>query len=86
MSKKMVSPVPFVFKVERSLCDEIDRYCQESGDYRSRGEFGRAAFEAWLKYVKEVRKPILDKYNKELEDSIMEIDANFSAAKKGAVC
>ena len=54
----MNSPVPFVFKVEKSLCEEIDRYCAESGDYRSRGEFGRAAFEAWLTHVTKKRLPI----------------------------
>ena len=65
----MNSPVPFVFKVERSLCDEIDRYCEESGDYRSRGEFGRAAFEEFLDYVKRVRLPILQEQKRALETS-----------------
>ena len=65
----MNSPVPFVFKVEKSLCDEIDRYCAESGDYRSRGEFGRAAFAEFLGYVRRVRLPILQEQRRVLEAS-----------------
>lgn len=66
----MNSPVPFVFKVERSLCDEIDRYCEESGDFRSRGEFGRAAFAEFLDYVKRVRLPILLEQRRVLDASL----------------
>ena len=66
----MNSPVPFVFKVEKNLCEEIDRYCEESGDYRSRGEFGRAAFEGFLDYVKRVRLPIVRDQKRVLEASL----------------
>lgn len=55
----MESPVPFVFRVEKSICDEIDRYCAETGEYRSRAEFGRAAFDAFLDYSKKVKLPVL---------------------------
>ncbi len=63
------SPMPFVFKVAKSLCEEIDRYCAKSGDYRSRGEFDRAAFEEFLDNVKHVRLPILLEQRRVLEAS-----------------
>lgn len=66
----MESPVPFVFRVEKSICDEIDRYCAETGDYRSRAEFGRAAFAEFLDYVKRVRLPILREHKRALETSL----------------
>jgi len=66
----MESPVPFVFRVEKSICDEIDRYCAETGEYRSRAEFGRAAFAEFLDYVRRVRLPILQERRRMLEASL----------------
>ena len=52
------SPIPFVFRVEKRVCDEIDRYCAETGEYRSCAEFARAASDAFLQYSKEVKLPL----------------------------
>ena len=68
----MDCPVPFVFKVEKRLCEEIDRYCAESGDYRSRAEFGRAAFEGFLRYAKNVRLPMVNEQKRQLEAAMFE--------------